>query len=156
MSTLVVSALVAAPADAVFEVYTDLEKAVDRIPEIVALELLTDGPVGVGTRWRETRLMFKKEAVEEMEITSFDRPSQYVVEANSHGSLYRTVFDFVEEDGGTRVFWTFHTTAQSFGAKIMAPIFKLLMSGMMRKLMQKELETLGAVCEQEVGASVHD
>lgn len=154
MGKLVVSTLVAAPADPVFAVYTDLEKAVDRIEEIVALEILTEGPVGLGTRWSETRLMFKKEAVEEMEITSFEPPRCYVVEANSHGSLYRSVFDFEEEEGGTRVTWTFHTTAQSFGAKIMAPIFSLLMGGMMRKLMQKDLDALGAVCEQQDSAGV--
>ncbi len=147
MGKLVATTLVKAPADAVFAVYTDLEKMVDRIPQITALEVLTEGPVGKGTRWRETRLMYKKEAVEEMEITSMEPSRQYTVEANSHGMLYQTVFDFEEEAGGTRVTWTFHSTPQSFGSKIMAPIVNLMMSGMMKKLMLKDIEALGAVCE---------
>lgn len=147
MGKLVATTLVKAPADAVFAVYTDLEKMVDRIPQITALEVLTDGPVDKGTRWRETRLMFKKEAVEEMEITSLEAPHQYTVEANSHGMLYQTVFDFTEEAGGTRVTWTFHSTPQTFGAKLMSPVVNLMMSGMMKKLMLKDIEALAAVCE---------
>ena len=44
------------------------------IPDITALEMLSEGPFGEGTRWRETRVMFKKEAVEEMWVTGFPPP----------------------------------------------------------------------------------
>jgi len=147
MSKLIVSTQVAGPLDAVFAVFTDLAKASERIPEITALELLTDGPVGKGTRWRETRLMFKKEAVEEMEITSFDAPHTYTVEANSHGMRYETLFEFVEEEGGTRVTWTFWSTPLTLGTKIMGPIMGLLFRKVMRKCMQGDLEALRGVCE---------
>ncbi len=66
MSTITTSVLVLAPVDRTFEAFCELDKAVERIPGITALEVLTDGPFGEGTRWRETRLMFKKEATEEM------------------------------------------------------------------------------------------
>ena len=148
MSTIIVSTLVSAPIDEVFAVYTDLEKAVERIPDITALELLTEGPVGKGTRWRETRVMFKKEAVEEMGISSFDPPHSYTVEADSHGMLYETLFEFVPDGDGTKVTWTFVGTPHTLGAKIMAPIFGLLMGGVMKKCMQKDLDALRDVCEQ--------
>ena len=44
MSTITASTTVAAPPERVFEVYTDLAKAAERIPDITSLELLTDGP----------------------------------------------------------------------------------------------------------------
>ena len=147
MSTIIATTLVAAPIEHVFGVYTDLEKAAERIPDITALELLTEGPVGEGTRWRETRVMFKKEAVEEMWISSFDPPRRYTVEANSHGMKYETLFEFEPEDGGTRVTWTFDGTPLTFGTKIMAPIFGLMLNGTMKKCMQRDLEALRAVCE---------
>lgn len=149
MGKLIVSTFVAAPLDAVFAIYTDLAKAAERIPEITALEILTDGPVGKGTRWRETRLMFKKEAVEEMEITSFDAPKTYTVEANSHGQRFETLFEFHEEEGGTRVTWTFWSTPLTFGTKLMSPIMKLLFNGIMRKCMQGDLDALRVVCEKD-------
>lgn len=149
MSKIIATALVAAPIEPVFAVYTDLEKAAERIPGITALELLTEGPIGKGTRWRETRIMFKKEAVEEMEISAFDSPRSYCVEATSHGMRYETLIEFTEEAGGTRVTWTFVGTPLTFGAKIMAPIFGLLMGGVMKKCMRNDLEALRDVCEQK-------
>jgi len=44
MSSLIVSTHVAAPIEQAFEVFTDLGKAVERIPDITALEVLSDAP----------------------------------------------------------------------------------------------------------------
>jgi carbon monoxide dehydrogenase subunit G len=148
MATLTVSTTVSAPIEQVFAVYTDLEKAVERIPDITALEILSEGPFGEGTRWRETRLMFKKEATEEMQVTGFDPPKSYTVEAESHGMRYSTIFLFAPEGDGTKVSWTFTGTALSLGAKVMAPIFNVLMKGTMTKCMRRDLEALRDVCER--------
>ena len=54
------------PVDRVFEVFSDIPRSHEMVDQIVRIEMLTDGPVGVGTRWRETRMMFKREATEEL------------------------------------------------------------------------------------------
>ena len=128
MATITVSTLVSAPIERVFEVYTEIDKAVERIPGITALEVLSDGPFGDGTRWRETRVMFKKEATEEMWVTGFDPPRSYTVEAESHGMRYSTLFSFTPEGDGTKVSWAFSGTALTMGTKIMAPVFNVLMA----------------------------
>ena len=154
MSTLIMSTDVAAPIEKVFEVYSDLAKLVERIPGITALEILSEGPFGEGTRWRETRLMFKKEAVEEMWVTGFKPSESYTVEAQSHGMLYQTLYEFTPEGDGTKVSWTFKGTPQTFGAKLTAPIFGLLFTGVMKKCMQGDLEALRDVCEgKRVGSA---
>ena len=132
MSELSASTHVAASLDEVFQVYTQIDKAAERIPEITSIEVLSDGPFGEGFRWRETRLMFKKEATEEMWVTGFDPPRSYTVEAESHGSHYGTLFTFEPIDEGTRVTWTFKATPRSLMAKILAPIFNGMMKGMMK------------------------
>lgn len=147
MSTLTVNLQVNAPIEKVFEVFTELDKAEERIPGITKLELLTEGPVGVGTRWRETRVMFKKEAAEEMWITGFHPPSRYMVEANSHGMLYETLFEFDASGSGTQVTWTFTGTPQTLGTKMMGPILGLVFNGVMKKCMNQDMEALKAVCE---------
>ena len=149
MSELSVSTQVAAPIEKVFESFTQLEKAVERVPAITALEVLTEGPFGEGTRWRETRVMFKKEAIEEMWVTGFNPPHSYNVEAESHGMKYSTLFDFKTEGEGTKVSWVFTGEALTLGAKIMAPIFNVLMKGTMKKCMLGDLEAIGAACEQD-------
>lgn len=147
MSTLTVSTDVNAPLEQVFKVYTELDKAVERIPGITALEVLSEGPFGEGTRWRETRVIMKKEATEEMWVTGFDPPNSYTVLAESHGMHYSTLFQFTSEGAGTRVTWAFSGTALTLGAKIMAPIFNVLMKGTMTKCMLEDLEALRDVCE---------
>jgi carbon monoxide dehydrogenase subunit G len=147
MSELTVSTQVAAPLERTFQAFTNLEKAVERVPAITAVEILSEGPFGEGTRWRETRLMFKKEATEEMWVTGFNPPNSYTVEAESHGMKYSTLFEFTTVGDGTKVTWTFTGKALTLGAKIMAPIFNVLMKGMMRKCMLGDLEAIRDACE---------
>jgi len=147
MSTISVSTQVAAPLEQVFATYTDIGKAAERISSIVALEVFSDGPFGEGTRWRETRVMFKKQSTEEMWVTGVDSPNRDTVEAESNGMKYSTLFTFTPENGGTKVTWVMSCTALSFGAKIMAPIFNVLLGGTMRKCMLGDLEALRDVCE---------
>ena len=152
MASIIVSTHVSAPLESAFEVYTDIEKAEERIPAITELEMLSEGPFGNGTRWRETRVIMKKEATEEMWVTGFDPPRSYTVEAQSHGMLYETLFQFEPEGDGTKVSWTFESTPQTFGAKLSAPIFGIFFRGMMKKCMLGDLEALRDVCEGKAPA----
>ncbi len=147
MAAITVTTHVSAPLERVFEVYTEIDKAVERIPDIIALEVLSEGPFGQGTRWRETRVMFKKEATEEMWVSSFDPPKSYTVDAESHGMHYSTLFLFTPDGDGTKVSWTFSGTAQTLATKIMSPIFNVLLKGTMTKCMLRDLEALRDVCE---------
>jgi len=148
MAELTVSTKVSAPPERVFAVFTDLEKAAERVPDIKALEVLSEGPFGEGTRWRETRVVMKKESTEEMWVTACDPPRSYTVEAESHGMHYASVFTFTPEGDGTTVSWTFSGKPLSLGTKIFAPLFNLLMKGALRKMMRGDLEALRDACER--------
>ena len=125
MSVITVSIQIAAPIEDVFRVFTEIEKAQERIPTITKLEMLSEGPFRDGTRWRETRLFMKKEATEEMWVTGFHPPQSYTVEAESHGMRYETLFQFETQGQGTQVSWEFKGTPQTFGTKLLSPIMGL-------------------------------
>lgn len=128
----------------VFALYADLRNAADRISGITKLEVLTDGPVGVGTRFRETRVMMGREATEEMEVTAFDPPRSYTVECHSHGTHYLSTFSFAEADSGqTDVTVRFDATPQSLFAKLLSPLAGLMM-GTVKKCTQGDLDDLAA------------
>ena len=137
-----------APIEQVFDAYTDLRQAADRIEAITEVEVLTDGPIRAGTKWRETRVVFGKEHTEEMAITALSRPNSYTVEGDSCGAHFTTVFHFKPQDGGTHVGMTMSSQNKTFFAKIMGPIMGFMMTGSMRKMMQKDLDQLKAYCEQ--------
>ena len=69
---LTVSKQISAPHQAVFEKFTDFAHVAENVRGIERMEILTDGPIGQGTRFRETRIMFNREATEEMEITDWE------------------------------------------------------------------------------------
>ncbi len=136
-----------APVEAVFARATDFENAANVISAIIKMEIMTDGPIGVGTRFRETRMMFGREATETMEIVEFDPPHGFVLLAESHGSRYRTTFRYTESDGGTDLVMTFEATPLTLMAKIMSTLMKGMMKKMITKECGKDLDELKAAVE---------
>lgn len=88
---------IAAPVGRVWEALTDLEGSPRVISGIESVEMLSEAPFGVGTRWRETRRIFGKEATEEMWVTAAEAPKRYVVEADSRGVHYTSEFTLAPE-----------------------------------------------------------
>lgn len=138
-----------APVAIVFDVFSDIENIDSRIKGITQVEILSDVRQGVGTRWRETRVMFGQEATEEMAISKFDVNRSYEVVASSRGMDYHSVYTFQEQDGGTLVTMTFAGKAISLTAKLMAPL-GYLMQGPTRKALEADMDDLKAICEQRV------
>ena len=130
-----------APVDEVFAVFADFEHAAERIRGIESLELLTDGPVGAGSRFRETRVMYGKEATEEMEITAFESDRSYTVECTSHGAHYRSVYTFEPEHDGTNVTLVFEATPLSLFAKLMTPLAGIMVKAT-RKFSEEDIDDL--------------
>jgi uncharacterized protein YndB with AHSA1/START domain len=148
MKPVIVETLIDAPPERVYQAFTDLEHGAERVRAIRKIEVLTPGPFGKGTRFRETRVMFGKEASETMEVVEHEHARRYVLAAESCGMRYRSVFEFEPERGGaaTRVRIRMEATPVSLAAKLMAPL-----SGLMAKACAKALAAdcadLKAVCE---------
>ncbi|RAJ61815.1 polyketide cyclase/dehydrase/lipid transport protein [Streptomyces sp. Amel2xB2] len=88
---------ISAPAARVWEALTDIEGSPRVISGIERVEMLSDGPFGKGTRWRETRSIFGKEATEEMWVTASEPQRRYVVESDSRGVHYTSEFALTPE-----------------------------------------------------------
>lgn len=146
MPTMTASKHFQAPPEVVFDHLTDLELAAAQISSIVRIEKLTDGPVGAGTRFRETRVMFGKEATEEMEITAFDRGRSFTVECDSCGAHYVVHHVLRHEGDGTTVDVQFQMRPLTVFAKLMTPVGKLMAKSCM-KAFDKDLEEMRTVIE---------
>jgi carbon monoxide dehydrogenase subunit G len=72
-----------APPEKVFAAITDLHAGGRWLPGCTKLEVLTPGPFGKGTRWRETRKLGPREATEEFEVTDVAAPR--VIELHCDG-----------------------------------------------------------------------
>lgn len=149
MPSVTVHRTIAAPAERVFAIATDLPNLARTVSGIEAVEVLTDGPIGEGTRWRETRMMFGKRATEEMWITGFDPPRSLVVEAESHGAHYRSEFRFEPEDsGGVRATLVFSARPATFAGRVFSVLGGALF-GIVRKTLERDLEDVKRAAETE-------
>ncbi|MDE2660318.1 MAG: SRPBCC family protein [Acidobacteriota bacterium] len=146
MPSVEVTTTVAASSERVFEAATDLARLPETMSGIDSVEVLSDGPFGEGTRWRETRTLYGKQATEEMWVTGFDPPRSYVVEAESHGAHYRTEITFVPEGDRTRVTFVFGARPLSFFARLFS-VFSGLMLKSVRKALEQDLDDLKRVVE---------
>ncbi len=147
MATVTAEQNVDAPARDVFELVTNLDRCAAIINGIEKIDVLTPGPFGRGTRWRETRKFGGREATEEMTVTFFDPPRRYIVNAESHGARYRTEVS-VEATGASSccVTQTFEATPVSLLAKLMSPL-SFLMAGMVRKCFEADLADIAKAAE---------
>lgn len=148
MARLLMTTRIDEPPDVVFGAFSDFANAPKRISGIKKLELLTDGPIGVGTRFRETRVMFNKEATEVMEITAFEPGKSYTVGCRSCGCEYQWTFRFKPNGRGTTVEFEMNARAISLFAKIVSPLTSLMMGPMMKKCMEKDMNDLKAAIEK--------
>lgn len=150
-----------ATQDRIFAAVSDFPNAATFITAIEAIEMLApahDGsPIGVGTRFKETRTMFGKQAVETMEVTEFDPPRAYTLSALSCGVQFHSRITVLEEtpggqrdgtSGGCRLSYDVHATPTTFTARIMSAIMTPLMKGTMRKAMEKDLADIKGHAER--------
>jgi carbon monoxide dehydrogenase subunit G len=141
---------VKAPLEDVFELFSDIPKTADRIRGIERVEVLTEGPLRAGTRWRETRIVFKRESTEELEITSFEANKSYTVEGESCGIHHKTEFRFLPEERGTRLEVEFTSRPLTLLAKLTSPLGWLMM-GSVKRWVDRDLEDLKTVVESPNG-----
>lgn len=150
METTVAKQTTAAPA-AVWRVITDIEGSQDVLSGVTEIERLDDGDeFGVGLRWRETRVLFGKEATEEMEVTAVDEGRSYTVEAHSGGVHYRSVMS-VEPDGdGARIRMSFAGEEEGkvgLVGRIVARTAGKAIEKATRKALQQDLDDIAAAAE---------
>ncbi|MEX1179456.1 MAG: SRPBCC family protein [Cucumibacter sp.] len=128
----------ATPPARAFAVLTDFASLPKIVSGIDKVEVLTVGPVGVGTRFRETRSLYGRMATEEMEVTAWEPPCSFTLEAHSHGAHYVITHALTPKGGGADVELAFATKALTPVARILS----FLMQGMTKgvgELMRKDL-----------------
>lgn len=149
MPAVSVSREVAAPAERTWSVATDLDRAEHVLSAVIAVERLDGaGACSVGTRWRETRRMFGREATEEMEVTAIEPGRAYTVEAESHGAHYVSTLTVEPMGERSRIEMTFDGRPTGRVARILAATVGRLAAGATRKALTQDLADIAAAAER--------
>lgn len=138
---------IAAPPEKVYAVGMDIERWPELVTAITKTEILGDGPIAIGTEFRETRMMWGREASEVMTIADLKPPYRYLFTAENHGTSYVT--DHVIEErpgGGSRLTVIFTGKARTIMAHLLMPL-GLLLAGSIKKQLMGDLQDLKRAIE---------
>lgn len=122
---------------------SDFANASGRIAAITNVEMLTPGPVGQGTRFREWR---GRQAVD-MEVVAWSPPRSYALRGAAMGTEFTSEIRCLPDGAGTRLEMEIHVRPMTFAAKVFAPLLALL-SKLMVKTCAKDLGDIAAAAER--------
>lgn len=129
MAAFHASEWIAASPEIIFAFISDVTNFPAVLPSVQHAEKLTEGSVGLGTRFRETRLMNGREATAEIEVTTYQPPHRYAATSTQHGITATYHYSFKAEEEGTRV---------DLQAEISADGLRKLMLPIVMQVMKKE------------------
>lgn len=150
MAMMEIQRTVDAPLERTFATLTDIQNAEPNLSGVTKIEMLSEGPTGVDTRWKETRVMFGRDCTEELWISEFEPDRSYTVMSHSCGAEYKSRFDFTPNGDGTNVTFTLDCRPLGFIAKVMMTLMKPFTGKLMKSMedaIAKDIDELKAIAE---------
>lgn len=148
MGRTTASRTIHAPIETVFDTVAHIENYSNAIPQIVDVEFLSDVRSGVGTRFRETRLMGRAKASTELEVTEYVENDHIRLVTDTHGTVWDSVFTVKPAaGGGVELTLVMDANAHKFLAKLMNPLVR----GVIRRALEKDMDAVKAFCEARAG-----
>lgn len=142
---------IAAEPTRVWAVLTDLDSAAETLSGVKHVEILTEGPFRIGTRWRETRAAMGSDETFEMEVTELEALGFARIKATSEGARSVSTFKLEALHPGTRLTMTASGeptdeagTLKKLAAKIVAPVVG---NRALRSTLETEIEEIARAAE---------
>lgn len=145
MSHWTVNRRIAAPVEKVFDTISEIEHFSKAIPHIVEVEMLSDVTSGVGTRFKETRLMGKRKASTVLEVTEYLKNERIRLVSDAGGTIWDSVFTVKPVEGQTELTLTMEARPHKFLARLMNPLIK----GVLTKALEQDMDCVKEYCEEE-------
>jgi len=123
------SVVIQKPVEEVFDFATNLANAPLLIPGVTKTEMLTDGGIRSGARFRETRGIRGKQRSAVIEVVAHERPHLHAAGAAMMGMKATYTFRFAADGSGTRV---------DMDAAVSGNLLWKLFLGMMSRMMERE------------------
>jgi carbon monoxide dehydrogenase subunit G len=143
MSPSKVTRIINAPLEIVFKTISEVSEFSKAVPDVVNVEFVSDTRSGVGTVFRETRSIKDKESTVELEVTEYVLNERVRYVADSHGTIWDSVYTVEKEDGATLLTLTMDARAHKLAAKLMNPLVRT----MVQKALEADMDSVKAYCE---------
>lgn len=131
MTRTTITRTIHAPVETVFEAVSDISNFREAVPHIVRVEFLTESRVGVGTRFRETRMMGKREASTVLEVTEYVKNERVRLVSDAGGAVWDSLFTVtpVGDGQGTRLDLVMEARPYRLLSRVFVPLMKGVVAG---------------------------
>jgi len=143
VSPWVVTRAIAAPIDRVFDTVADITQFSRAIPHITKVEFLSEQHSGVGTKFRETRLIKGKETTTELEVTELVNNDRVRLIADSHGTVWDSIFQVGRAGNGTALTLTMEARSRGLIPRVMTRLIR----GMVQRALEADMNAVKLYCE---------
>lgn len=127
------SILIARPVEIVFDTVADQRNEPRYNPAMTECRKVTDGPIGVGTRFESAMNARGRRMDMASAYTAFERPRRLATETNSPTGRVTGTLAFAPEGTGTRMSWDWQLDL-SGAARLLLPLMPLLGPRMERRI----------------------
>ncbi len=136
---------------AVWAVISNIEGAAENVRGIEKIEVIERPATGlVGLKWKETRMLFGKEASVEKWVTEAKENEFYKTRAEQDGFVFITTNRISGSDGNVTLTGIHETQPQGFVAKLKA-LPMVFFKGMIKKAILQDLNDIKKAVEQTGG-----
>jgi hypothetical protein len=144
MSRITVPRTIDASLDMVYKTISNISIYSKAVSNIKKFEFISDIQSGVGTRFRETRLMKGREVTTELEVTEYIENDHIRMVADSHGTVWDSVFFVKSVEGYTELKLTMDAKAY----KLLPKLMNTIMKGLIKKGVEKDMDAVKVYCEK--------
>ena len=144
MTRTTVTRTISAPVEKVFRVISTPQGFCDAVPDLTGVEFLSDVRAGVGTRFREFRRIKGKDVPNDLEITEFEENRKVRMVADSHGTVWDSIFTVTEAPGGTELRLVMDARPHT----LMARLTVLLTRGIVKRAVESDMDSVKTYCEE--------
>ncbi len=132
---------------AVWAVMTDIANAAQILSGVEKIEIVEKPATGlVGLKWKETRMLFGKEATVEKWITQVTENANYTTRAEDGGFVFITTNGIGGSDGNVVLIGLHVTIAHGFAARLKS-LPMVFFKGMIKKAILQDLNDIKKAVE---------
>jgi ribosome-associated toxin RatA of RatAB toxin-antitoxin module len=145
MSPITVTRVIQASPELVFQTISDITNYSQAIPHIKNVEFLSETRSGVGTRFRETRIMNGKQLTTELEVTEYAENDRIRLISDAGGTVWDSLFTVTARgSGGTRLEMKMDARSYKFLAKLLTPLIQPIV----QRGVENDMDMVKAFCER--------